>query len=546
MTVEGDPTTLDPGNNPNLVYRNGRADIIMGNYGNSTNDLYGLVVPDYLNSSYKLTDQFHWTASGYDLMANQIVPLIKQELANPRSRENVFYVAADGDDNNPGTLAAPFATLEKAKLTMRAANKPTVSLIYLRKGTYTVDPNFVLDVQDAGTVDKPVIWRAFPQESVSLICTQPNDVVAAGVTGIEWNLAVESKPVILSQPEPSFVFSGDSAEFSIVATDPSEAGMNYQWYGPDGEIGTNSPTLGIPNAQLANEGNYYCVMTNSNGSTTSGSALLTIKRMIGNWLLGQWPGDASFVDSIAFFEDKSGHGNDADAFNGPAFVEGPYGLSALQFNGSNQYVEVSINDVLNKYKNAFTVALWVRDDGAASWARIFNYGYYSINDQDFARLDLCRNNSASSTFAARNGDLTGSTFVTASMPLNSWNHFVVVYVNDALYLYKNGMLVSEPIPASGQLRDVIDEPIVMAAKIKVDSNGVAEDPSSFFKGTLCDIRVYNYGLDISEVEAMYVDILGDPVCFRRPASDISGPAGVPDCVVDIYDLLALLSEWLQN
>jgi hypothetical protein len=46
-----------------------------------------------------------------------------------------FYVATSGSDSNPGTLAAPFATLAKAQQAMQASS--TIKTTYVRSGTYT-------------------------------------------------------------------------------------------------------------------------------------------------------------------------------------------------------------------------------------------------------------------------------------------------------------------------------------------------------------------------------------------------------------------------
>jgi hypothetical protein len=48
---------------------------------------------------------------------------------------NAFYVATDGKDTNPGTLAAPFATLQACQTAMR--NSSTVKTCYIRAGIYT-------------------------------------------------------------------------------------------------------------------------------------------------------------------------------------------------------------------------------------------------------------------------------------------------------------------------------------------------------------------------------------------------------------------------
>jgi parallel beta-helix repeat protein len=47
---------------------------------------------------------------------------------------NAYYVATNGDDGNPGTLAKPFATLGKAQKAMQAST--TIKTTYVRAGTY--------------------------------------------------------------------------------------------------------------------------------------------------------------------------------------------------------------------------------------------------------------------------------------------------------------------------------------------------------------------------------------------------------------------------
>jgi len=84
-----------------------------------------------------------------------------------------YYVATDGDDASPGTIEKPFATLEKARDTIRrmkgrdsAAEGFTV---YLRQGSYFRTESFTLTEQDSGTPDRPITYRAYPGEEVRLI-----------------------------------------------------------------------------------------------------------------------------------------------------------------------------------------------------------------------------------------------------------------------------------------------------------------------------------------------------------------------------------------
>ena len=68
-----------------------------------------------------------------------------------------WFVATDGDDNNAGTLQAPFATLGKAG--WRAAPGDT---IYVRGGIYTQRHSITLN----GTAEQPILIRPYADEKV--------------------------------------------------------------------------------------------------------------------------------------------------------------------------------------------------------------------------------------------------------------------------------------------------------------------------------------------------------------------------------------------
>jgi hypothetical protein len=67
-----------------------------------------------------------------------------------------YYVSPTGNDKNPGTLAAPFQTLEKARDTMRASKTKTV---YLRGGIYNRTQMLTLTSADDGET-----WSYYPED----------------------------------------------------------------------------------------------------------------------------------------------------------------------------------------------------------------------------------------------------------------------------------------------------------------------------------------------------------------------------------------------
>ena len=84
-----------------------------------------------------------------------------------------FYVAANGNDTNPGTKDKPFAMLEAARDAIRALKQqgkmPTDGVtVWIRGGTYPREKSFALNASDSGLENSPVVYRACENESVRL------------------------------------------------------------------------------------------------------------------------------------------------------------------------------------------------------------------------------------------------------------------------------------------------------------------------------------------------------------------------------------------
>lgn len=80
-----------------------------------------------------------------------------------------IYVSPGGSDSNSGGLAAPFATLERARTEIRSLSgvarlQGGEVNVWLRGGVYTRTNTFELSAADAGTPVAPVCWRGYPGE----------------------------------------------------------------------------------------------------------------------------------------------------------------------------------------------------------------------------------------------------------------------------------------------------------------------------------------------------------------------------------------------
>jgi len=91
-----------------------------------------------------------------------------------------FHVSPRGDDANPGTADRPFATLVRARDTVRAAKASGAAgpvAVIIHEGTYRLEETLVLGREDGGTREAPVAWCAAPGE---------RPVISGGVPVTDW------------------------------------------------------------------------------------------------------------------------------------------------------------------------------------------------------------------------------------------------------------------------------------------------------------------------------------------------------------------------
>jgi hypothetical protein len=91
-----------------------------------------------------------------------------------------YYVATNGDNNNPGTFAQPYATLAKA-----ASNAVAGNLVYLRGGIYPLSSRILFTkISVAG---QPIRIRAYPGETPVLDFSAEGSASSSTYDGIDIN-----------------------------------------------------------------------------------------------------------------------------------------------------------------------------------------------------------------------------------------------------------------------------------------------------------------------------------------------------------------------
>lgn len=78
ISIKGEPSRLDPVNNPTIIERNVIAESVMKSYGIETDDLYQLM-SDKLELMHG--DKFHWSKEGVAVQSKQVAEVIGRALA---------------------------------------------------------------------------------------------------------------------------------------------------------------------------------------------------------------------------------------------------------------------------------------------------------------------------------------------------------------------------------------------------------------------------------------------------------------------------------
>ena len=183
----------------------------------------------------------------------------------PVTAGNYAVVARITDSNYTGsasgTLAIGKATagVALANLTQSYDGLPKVATVITTPGGLTTTVTYNGD---------PVAPSAAGLYSVVATVTDPNYVGSASGT-----LAILLPVQITGQPVTSIVNVGETATFTVLATGTD---LHYQWRKGGINVGTDSPTLSISNAQSTDAGNYRVTVSNAVSSVVSNPVALTV------------------------------------------------------------------------------------------------------------------------------------------------------------------------------------------------------------------------------------------------------------------------------
>lgn len=224
--------------------------------------------------------------------------------------------------------------------------------------------------------------------------------------------------------------------------------------------------------------------------------------LIARWSLNQTNYNGNYLDSVAgYIAEPNGEPNFItgvrDEPNGAIMITSPSGW------GLSQIFKGDLST------NGFTICLWNKWNG--NWQ-----GTIDVND----------------LVVESTGSATKYTVIDGIKADQRWHNVCITYDNNSVRLYLNGQL---KLSQAGKL------PAGREAVIEI-GNSLRQQ---IFNGDIDDIRLYNYPLNQTEITQL---VTANINCILEYASiyDVSGPFGVPDCIIDSYDLAGFAVKWLEN
>ncbi len=372
---------------------------------------------------------------------------------------------------------------QPAAFTVTATGGSPLAYQWLDNGTVVTNSSTVSGAGTSNLVISSVV--AAQAGTYQVVVTN----AAGAVTSSPAVLTVPlSAPVFTLQPTNQTCYQGQSAAFTVavVGTEP----YTYRWtLNATNLPGATNATLSLVNLQTNQTGNYAAVVANSQGSTTSATAVLTVNppppcAPVDTGMVAWWAGEGNANDSIGL--------NNGTLVGGVSYVPGEVGQAFL-LDGVSGYVSIPDSPFLDVFSTNITIELWLQVNQTtpnSDWTGIVTKGNTSWRLQGTSLTNTIN-------FAA-NGlstDLSSSRNVNDGL----WHHVAAVYDGTNIYLYVDGTLDASK-PATGS---IVQNSFPVCLGANPDAPLLY-----YFNGMLDEVSLYNRALSANEIELIYLTGVG--------------------------------------
>ena len=488
--------------------------------------------------------------------------------------QDIFLQETDGIDNDDTTLAVytlygtPFPSVMNpvpSKGTTNVSLTPTLEWTLtnaeathfdLYFGPYD-DPNLSTDPAYLRLTMEPVSTTSFSPGTLEYnteyywrIDVHESESIKIGSV---WKFTTVGQAPVVSLVEPATT-AVDAGSDAVIAVTGSNV-ETYQWFmvgdaSPlsDGDkySGVATDTLTINNVQLADEGQYYCQVSNSvyPELVDSDLSLVMTRRMIIHYPLDiiSTQGENTITPDVVGGYDMTLVSADTGT-DLPSLVSGvsELGGSGLLFDNedstdpnSNWRQYATAGDVdMEIMGDGLTISFWVQWlANNTNWQGIINRrGSWDATDMMW-RIDKNPDTGAIS-FGRRDNANEGHT----SIDLGQWNYIVVAvdYDSTVLKTYKDGELVDAD---SGFTFGFGSD-----SEFKLGCNN--DNGTEFFSGIIDDVKIYNYALNTEQVANEYLAVKGGWVCNNEGVEDLTFDVN-SDCQFDLVDFAEIAATWMNS
>ncbi len=203
-----------------------------------------------------------------------------------------------------------------------------------------------------------------------------------------------------------------------------------------------------------------------------------------NGLLAYWPFSGNTNDQTA----NANHLTN----NGATLVADRNGTAnaAYSFNGAGNYLEKTVPSFVFSPSGTFSISFWINRPSTTGGVAMMS-GSGTANNF----IWLFSGNSINNVFGTNKQQ---SAWIWANSPysLNQWEHFVCMYINGVMRVYRNSVLeVSATYTHTGALSTAL--PFYIGKDIG----------TSYFNGSIDDIAIWNRSLTNCEIQKMYTSQL---------------------------------------
>jgi hypothetical protein len=411
----------------------------------------------------------------------------------------------------------------------------------------TYDPYDEVDME----LDTTYYWRVDPFDPNS------GGGIPKFYKGLTWVFTtIGEDPAFLSEPESITVTAGADVEFSVEAA--SITPITYKWYkaGNDVDVLSSTDILTISDAQVDDEGYYYCVITNDTlVPVESAHARLMTERLVGWWKL-----DGDAVDSVNL-EVPGAPPHDGILPTEPNFVAGIDGIG-IEFFGAGAVIPISdSSDYFNFYAQGMTVSAWVNCSFGSTWDGVVGKKQLDAEDEDLgiagsvlgvngisAWTPVAASNMVLYGVGNKNGKQVHGNPDDGDIHDDEWHLITGVIEPD--YSDRSCRVL---IYVDGVLRETSDSFDMDAVPLSPEALVIgAENESGLgsFHGKVDDVRIYSYARNNVDIALMYTNLTDEAACIDQDDPwlkfDIAGEPGEPSwCSVDILDFAELAAVWMR-